>query len=90
MRLVESRAAPALRTQYQVLDVTERLSSWPDCGQGREGGRQVVGTVAGGASEDQISSATCSKLSTLDFTLRTIGIWSHSPYRHWSPFQEGT
>lgn len=53
------------------------------CGQsvhrvGREGGG---GTVAGGLSEEHISSqrARCSKLSTLDFTLRTIGTWSLGP-----------
>lgn len=45
----------------------------------RWGGREAAETVAGGASENQISQAMCSKLSTLDFTLKTIGILSQSP-----------
>lgn len=40
MRLVERSVVPTLGTQCQVLDVTEGSSSWPDCGQGGEGGRR--------------------------------------------------
>lgn len=61
MSLVGGRGIPALGTVSSTICGKGR-SSWPHCGQGGE----AMGSVAGGASADQISGSP-SKLPTLDF-----------------------
>lgn len=76
MRLLGSSKVPILGTQGQVLCVTV-LCVPRGLTMVRVGREEVeTGWVA---SEEQISRAVCSRLRTLDFTLKTTGIWSQSP-----------